>query len=64
MIRNVSFTPEGSIRIEGKFGTDIVSRGVVYLTREQADEALAYGWTLWGWATSETDPPLYPMRRV
>lgn len=67
MIRNISFTPEGNIRIEGAHGTDIVSRGVVLLTLEQAREAVAsHGWGWWGPqpAATETLPHLYAVKRT
>lgn len=64
MIRKISFTDEGNIRVETDTETTIISHGVVLLTKEQAQEAKQHGWQDWVTPPSATVPPLYAVRRV
>jgi hypothetical protein len=70
MIRHISFTQDGDICVEHKVGEnnhhEFITRGIVLLTKEQADEAVAHhGWQLWSHIPeTATDPPLYRVKKV
>jgi hypothetical protein len=64
MIRNISFTDEGHIRVESESTVDVIHRGVVLLTLDQAITAKLHGWKLDEQPFSkETTPWLYSVRK-
>lgn len=65
MIRKISFTDTGAIRVESEISTEIISSGVVLLTWEQAEVAMMNGWKLVTGVpyTNETEPPLYAVKK-
>jgi hypothetical protein len=63
MQRTVEFRDNGDIVITGETSRDMIHEGVVLLTKEEADEAVAWGWTIQGDALPDTQPPLYRVRR-
>ena len=65
MIRNITFTAEGHIHIEGEMSSETIRCGVVLLTKAQAAEAKKHGWLPYGpgpYATSTT-PALYAVKK-
>jgi hypothetical protein len=64
MIRNVSFTGDGDIRVESESAIDVIRSGVVLLTLDQAITAKLHGWKLDEQPFSkETTPWLYSVRK-
>jgi hypothetical protein len=62
--RNISFDDEGNIVVETDTHREKIISGVVLLTAEQMNEAVKHGWHAHGGPVTETQPTLYPVRRM
>jgi hypothetical protein len=63
MVRSVEFRGNGDIVIGGEKQHDVISSGVVLLTKEQAEQAERHGWRIGAKFTEATVPPLYRVWR-
>ncbi len=67
MIRKISFDDAGNIVVRTETHTEVISNGVVLLTRDQVTQAKAHRWEPFGDPdkpfTQDTDPPLYAVHR-
>jgi hypothetical protein len=63
MKRTVEFRDNGDIVITGEKSRDVIHQGVALLTKEEADEAVHWGWKIEGGPYHSTTPPLYRVRR-
>ena len=63
MKRTVEFRDNGDIVITSENARNMIHEGVVMLTKEEADEAVHWGWKIEGGPYHSTSPPLYRVRR-
>jgi hypothetical protein len=63
MERTIEFRDNGDIIIKTDRGNELTHEGVVMLTKEEADEAVHWGWKIEGGPYHATSPPLYRVRR-
>jgi hypothetical protein len=63
MKRSVEFRDNGDIVITGERSRDMIHEGVVLLTKEEAEQAVQWGWKIQGDALPDTQPLLYRVKR-